>query len=202
MRDSRDLGASSGDVNLRNGLPVCGAQRSGRSSSGPGICQNYAGYGTDHKGFGRCKFHGGATPNHTTSAVAAAVAARSGGYGEPISIDPMAALLGEVNRTSGHVAWLAADLQRHSDPAEFETRILRKLYSDERAHLVRVAKAAVDAGFAEREVFLAEEQGRVLVQVIQAVMGALDLTPRQRLDARRVVAEELRRVSALEVGSG
>lgn len=35
----------------------CGA----RTRSG-GTCQNRAGFGTDHVGSGRCKFHGGATP--------------------------------------------------------------------------------------------------------------------------------------------
>jgi hypothetical protein len=163
---------------------------------------NFAGYGTDHKGFGRCKFHGGSTPNHMVHAVTEAVTARVVAYGEPVMVDPMAALTAEVHRTAGHIAWLSVELQQHPDPAAFEARVLLKHYQQEREHLVRVSKAAIDSGVAEREVRLAEDQGRLLVQVIHAVVAALGLTARQHLDARRVVAEELRRVSVLEVGSG
>lgn len=37
---------------------ICGAQK----RSGEGMCHQPAGWGTDHPGKGRCKFHGGATP--------------------------------------------------------------------------------------------------------------------------------------------
>lgn len=36
----------------------CGA----RKTDGSGTCEQPAGFGTDHVGAGRCKFHGGATP--------------------------------------------------------------------------------------------------------------------------------------------
>ena len=198
MRRGTHDDASSADPVLRNGLPVCGAQRSGRSSSGPGVCLNFAGYGTDHKGFGRCKFHGGSTPNHMAHAVAEAVTARVGAYGEPVVVDPMAALIGEVHRTAGHIAWLSVELQHHPDPATFETRVLLKHYQQEREHLVRVSKAAIDSGVAEREVRLAEDQGRLLTEIIYSVIRSLALSPRQSIDARRIVAQELRRVGQLE----
>lgn len=34
-----------------------------RKTGGEGYCQHEAGWGTDHPGAGRCKFHGGNTPN-------------------------------------------------------------------------------------------------------------------------------------------
>jgi hypothetical protein len=159
---------------------------------------NFAGYGTDHKGFGRCKFHGGSTPNHMVSAVSEAVTARAVAYGQPLNVDPMTALVTEVHRTAGHIVWLGAELQQHPDPATFEARVLLKHYQQEREHLVRVSKAAIDSGVAEREVRLAEGQGRLLADVIFAVLGGLSLSPRQAIDARKIVAQELRRVSALE----
>ncbi len=159
---------------------------------------NFAGYGTDHKGFGRCKFHGGSTPNHMVHAVTEAVTARSAAYGEPVAVDPMTALVAEVHRTAGHIAWLGGELQRHPDPAAFEARVLLKHYQQEREHLVRVSKAAIDSGVAEREVRLAEDQGRLLTEIIYAVIRSLALTPRQSVEARHVVARELRRVGEVE----
>jgi hypothetical protein len=163
---------------------------------------NFAGFGTDHKGFGRCKFHGGSTPNHMAHAVTEAVTARAVAYGEPVTVDPMTALIGEVHRTAGHIAWLSVELQQHPDPAAFEARVLLKHYQQEREHLVRVSKAAIDSGVAEREVRLAEDQGRLLIEVIQTVLGSLALTPRQAMEARSVVARELRRVGELETADG
>ena len=34
-----------------------------RKTDGSGYCQHAAGWGTDHTGVGRCKFHGGSTPD-------------------------------------------------------------------------------------------------------------------------------------------
>src|SRR5262245_31354772 len=44
--------------------PICGSKRSGKSSSGPGICCMPAGWGTEHLGEGYCKLHGGTNPNN------------------------------------------------------------------------------------------------------------------------------------------
>ena len=35
----------------------------GRKRDGSGYCRHEAGWGTDHPGMGRCKFHGGASPS-------------------------------------------------------------------------------------------------------------------------------------------
>ena len=34
-----------------------------RKTDGSGYCKHEAGWGTDHPGIGRCKFHGGSTPD-------------------------------------------------------------------------------------------------------------------------------------------
>ena len=34
-----------------------------RKTDGSGYCKHEAGWGTDHSGVGRCKFHGGSTPD-------------------------------------------------------------------------------------------------------------------------------------------
>lgn len=45
-------------------LPKCGAKK----HQGTGTCTRPAGWGTTHPGTGRCKLHGGSTPQHRASA--------------------------------------------------------------------------------------------------------------------------------------
>src|SRR5262245_27142449 len=90
----------------KNGRPICGAPRTGRSSSGAGICLNPAGFKTDHPGFGHCSYHLGNTRNHQMAAVKERIAAAANTLGNPIVVDPGVALLQEVHRTAGHVACL------------------------------------------------------------------------------------------------
>jgi hypothetical protein len=45
-----------------------------------------------------------------------------------------------------------------------------RLYQEERDRLVRVAKAAIDAGVAERQVRITEEQARQLARVVSAIV--------------------------------
>jgi hypothetical protein len=78
---------------------------------GEGNCKREAGWGTEHKGWGPCRQHGGALPN----VVAASLARRDEAlarelvttYGLPIETTPEEALLDEVKRSAGHVAYLA-----------------------------------------------------------------------------------------------
>lgn len=149
-------------------------------------------------------------------------------YGAPREVDPHTALLEELHRTAGHVAWLGelvATLQHDPDtdptvlgdggdhdPTEPHasksglkqyTRTERftveqesvwlRMYRDERAHLAKVAKDCIAAGIAERQVRLAEEQGRVLAEVVRSIVTGLgrDLNDPE---VRRVVEPALRLV--------
>jgi hypothetical protein len=47
------------DLPARDADENCNA----RKTDGSGYCQHSAGWGTDHTGVGRCKFHGGSTPD-------------------------------------------------------------------------------------------------------------------------------------------
>lgn len=40
-----------------------------RKTDGSGYCQQPAGFGTDHVGHGRCKYHGGSTEQHEKSII-------------------------------------------------------------------------------------------------------------------------------------
>jgi hypothetical protein len=69
------------------------------------------------------------------------------------------------------------------------------LYREERAHLARVAKMALDAGVAQRLVTLAEDQGRILSSALRAVLMALNLSPEQQSLVPIVVPAILRAVA-------
>lgn len=138
-------------------------------------------------------------------------------YGLPREIDPADALLEEVYRTAGHVAWLEHQVRALSPEelvwgvseeaekkaTEFEgTDTTRKatpnvwvvLYREERKHLVDVCATAIKVGIEERRVRLAESQGALIAGVIRAVLEdpELGLDRHQREVGRGVASRHLR----------
>lgn len=186
-----------------NGQLICGA-----TTNTGARCQRTAGAATDHVGYGTCSFHGGNTPQLK------AVAARymgvdvidkmtnAYGYGVPLELGPHEALLQEVRRTGGHVAWLAEQISFWDmDTSEFITPVRAQwieLYHKEREMLTKVAKAAVDAGVEERRVRLAEQQGAMMLQAFNAVFDGLGLTVEQRRLLPKLVPPILRGITSGE----
>ena len=175
-----------------------------------------------------CKMHGGTSPRALAAAAArreqreATLAAES--FGLPREVDPHTALLEELHRTAGAVAWLGAlvaDLgqddvvwgrARETHGAQGDegaqvavvkqsgTNAFVKLWQEERRHLMVVAKTCVDVGIEERRVRITEQTGQQLASVMRAVLDRLQLTDDQRVLALEVVPEEFRRMS--ETGGG
>jgi hypothetical protein len=193
----------------------CGANK----RQGEGCCKRPAGWGTDHPGMGRCKLHGGSTPDHKNAAKVEIARRAVVTYGLPREVTPDVALLEEVHRTAGHVAWLgevvagleqdelvfglaevvdkgAGEFPGIDQTAKSAPSVWLDLYQRERAHLVRVSKAAIDAGIAERQVRIAEQQGQMLAKVINRVLDALDLTGEQKARVPEVVPRILRSISS------
>lgn len=77
----------------------CGARRKGK------VCTQPAGFGTDHLGFGYCKFHGGCTPTQRIGAAKQEATAHAMRFGAPLDIGPMEALLWCVRIAAGEVAY-------------------------------------------------------------------------------------------------
>lgn len=145
-----------------------------------------------------CKMHGGKAPQALDAAARrrqereALLAVET--FGLPRVVDPHTALLEELHRTAGAVAWLGAvvaDLGKGKVAGE---SVFVKLWQEERAHLVRVAKTCVDVGIEERRVRLAEQAGAQLAAVVRAVLDRLGLSDEQLALAARVVPEEFRRL--------
>lgn len=166
-----------------------------------GNCKRPAGAGTDHVGFGCCKLHGGCVPNQIKHAQKAQAKEAVATYGLPIEVDPHTALINELHRTAGHVAYLrqiVAELE-HDDLKQRQVgengtierpAVWVQLYADERKHLAAVAKTCIQVGIEERRVQLAEEQGQLFAQVIRGILEDSGVDPTSK-DSREIVRRHL-----------
>lgn len=165
---------------------VCGAKK--RSG---GACAKPAGWGTDHVGAGRCRFHAGNSPSGRKAAQRELAQRAVAAYGLPREVEPHQALVEELHRTAGHVAWLGevvAGLDREQlhgpvgggmggYPGE-ERSIWLRLYQDERKHLADVAKTCIMVGVEERRVQLAEQEGQLVANAIRGILTELGVMSR------------------------
>lgn len=170
-----------------------------------------------------CRLHGGSTPaaialSERRKRERAAQAALES-FGVPVTVNPHEALLQELHRTAGAVAWLGAivaDLDKNDitwgqiEESSIGTgqwpgtdsrygadvNVWVKLWQAERTQLVRVSKECISAGIEERRVALAEAAGEQIAGALRAILDALGLTPEQRIIAGQVVPAQLRRLSA------
>ena len=197
------------ETRRRQKQDICGAPRTGKSSSGPGVCCQTAGWGTNHPGVGRCRMHGGNLPSHSQAAEKELARKAVATFGLPVEIDPHQALMEELWRTNGHVIWLGqviADLEDKDKLKQFtdagvQPSVWVSMYEAERAHLVKVSESAVKCGVAERQIQLAEDQGRLMAMVLQAFIRdpELQLTPQQLVHAPKILRKHLTMApSALE----
>lgn len=197
-------------VRVARGNPICGRPRTGKCHNGPGTCLQHAGYGTDHYGYGPCKWHGGNTPSVAMNCIKEMIVSQMRRYyGSRREIGPHEALLEEVQYTAGHVRWLRDTIRwlggepdgpepennprnRNFDQQRLailhqqtnmgaKPSVWLEMYHRERRHLIMAAKAAIDAGVAERQVKLAEDQGKLLAMVVMKILNdpGLQLTPQQ-----------------------
>lgn len=176
-------------------------------------CHRPAGWGTDHQGIARCKLHGGSTSSHRTKAKADQARIAAATYGLPIDIDPAKALLEEVHRTAGHVAWLGALLAEMDEgdlvwgvveetdstgreggsttKRQAKPSVWLDLYQKERRHLAAVTRDALGADASGRVAAVFEQIGATYIQLIERVLDRLDLTETQRAAIPGVLVEEL-----------
>jgi hypothetical protein len=166
-----------------------------------------------------CPRHGGHAPQVIAAAerrsreAAAELAVVT--YGLPIEVAPDVALLAEVHRTAGHVAWLAEvvgqlergeitwGLAEETDAPITENgggvttkhkasvNVWVQLYQQERKHLAAVCRDALAAGIAERQVRLAEQQGALLAgavgRIAERLLQAIVLLLREGVSDERIV---------------
>lgn len=114
-------------------------------------------------------------------------------YGVEQGINPFVALLAEVRRAAGHVAWLGAKVaQAPSDESLLdEWAPWLRLYHKERAALLKASETAVRLGLAERVVKVEERRAELVARVLLSTLEALDLPPEIRAQAPLVLREQL-----------
>lgn len=121
-----------------------------------------------------------------------------------LDVTPWEALIKSVKIAAARAAWVdqqLADSVRRNDgePSASEVKSWLKESRMERTLLARMAKAAVDAGVAERLVRQTELEGEIVAEVIGRVLDKLGLPPEQRVLA---FDEAHRQLLALEAPSG
>ena len=175
-------------------------------------------------------FHGGRIPNVLAQAkknVSLGIATKAmAAYGRPVKdMDPFEALLEEIARTAGHVRWLEAVVQGMDENSLIWSKVEEEksigedakgtydvtkhaavphiwlqLYHKERAHLLQVCKVSIQCGIQERTVRLAEQQGEIIVKILQKTFNdpELGLSPEQVANAKHVAGNHLRIIAGGE----
>ena len=112
-----------------------------------------------------------------------------------LNVTPWEALTKSVRLAAGRTAWVDEQLRvavkegppgaNDGEEPAVDPRIRYWLTESrrERTLLARLAKAAIDAGVAERQVRNAELEGQVVAQVIGQVIDRLQPAPEQRVQA-------------------
>lgn len=165
------------------------------------LCGNVAGKGTDHPGVGRCAYHGGRSLKGRREAALLMAHALARHH----ATTPWQALLDEVQRCAGAVAWLDWKVGQAPDDASLLSSepgegfapwvAMRERYED---RLAKVAKMTMDAGVASALVARAEVSGQATARVLMNTLGALGLTDDQMDLARTVMRRELLAIASEE----
>jgi hypothetical protein len=132
-----------------------------------------------------CTVHGGRAPQVKAAAAARVEAARllKQAAFDPAGMprDPGEVLLAMLAMTHARVAVFADELAKQHAERGVDALIadsnLARLEREERDRAGKLAKTALDAGIAERQVRLAERQGELIVQVLEQFATALGHDP-------------------------
>ncbi len=184
--------------------PPARPEKCGARKKGGGTCQRAAGWGTHHLGYGRCKFHGGAS--HSGDAGIARMRAEDEVYrlGIAVDTDPASAILDALREANGNVEYLRRLVQQPGNTEHLidyqgkpHTNPVLEFYNEERDRLARYAKLASDMRIDEVRVRLAEAQGRALAEVVDAAVEACNPTAEERAAAIRAAGDRMRQLGAV-----
>lgn len=171
----------------RDGQAICGASKSNGEP-----CLWEAGRGTDHPGAGRCWKHGG------RQQTIGAAAAETSGMATAISVTPGQAVQGVLNAAAGQFAYCTAMVGGLSEEQMFEESIggavpnrWVRLQLSIMDKIAKYSRAATDMGIQERQMNLAEAQTAMMGELLERVMNAIDLTPKQRKQVGPAIREAL-----------
>jgi len=123
-------------------------------------------------------------------------------YGSERGINPFVALLEEVRRAAGHVAWLGAKVaQAPSDDSLLEEYApWLRLYKSERAALLKASETAIKLGLAERVVRVEERRAELVARVLLATLAELNLPAEYSARAPLILRQQLLALDTESVG--
>ena len=202
--------ASPKDYDLAQSLGFCGRPRS--KNADRLACTLRAGQHTTHLGYGPCKHHGGALQSVKKAADMVNARRAVQVLGLPRDISPQTALLERVHALAGIVDWIEQILRgkeqeslvwgvsERTDDGEKTTvkeiagpTVWLRLHQEYQRDLVKTCEVAIKCGLAERQVQLAESEGRLIARVIESVLRRLDIDTSQQ-KVRTIVGEVMRSV--------
>ena len=186
-------------------VALCAARR----RQGEGTCRKQAGWGTPHQGIGPCRLHGGLLPNHIKHAEQVRIERAARTMLEREDIDPLDDPIHQLQLLAAEIlrfrdilgdqveelpSWTYEDLTGRDDVRAVLRAYERAL---DRAQSVLLGMVKLDLD--ERLVKLSAAQGRIVIQLFEAVLlaKAVGLTKEQIRTAKTVIAREVPRVSAL-----
>lgn len=120
-------------------------------------------------------------------------------YGAERGVNPFQALLEEVRRSAGHVAWLGMKVSE----APTDDALLNdwspwvRLYQRERGMLLKASETAVRLGLEERVIQIEERRAELVARVLLATLEALDLPAEVRARAPSVLRQQLLALEAV-----
>ena len=180
----------------------CGA----RKRQSEGTCGNRAGFGTDHVGLGRCKYHGGSTPTQRKAVEAQVIEAKARTMfgrafddtpvGNPL--DVFAELAGTVRGWLRTMQALVEELGTPGYAALTGEQIRAEVQLFERAMdrantvLSTYAKLNID----DRLARISEAQAFTVLQAIESALAAAGVTGSRAIEAKQAAAKRLRVATA------
>lgn len=176
----------------------CGA----RKKQGDGTCTQAAGWGTTHPGIGRCKLHGGATPQQKAGAARTRAEAETRAVLADLDVHPVADPLQALLELAGQtLAWQAAtaSLVNQLDGIRYagqngaeQLRAEVGLYERAMDRASSVLSAIARLNIEDRVARISERQADVITGAVVAGLTAAGLTGDQLVTAQRAAAQHLR----------
>lgn len=180
------------------------------------LCDRYAGTNTEHPGVGRCRQHGGNTPNGLREGAWAMAHA----FARALDCTPWEGLLQAVRIAAGRVAFCEMKLSQVTEDRQLEPPDNKGVSEAARTHdyqgtnvyywvkqaelwhdkLAKVSALAIQQGVAERFVRQLETEARIMLQATHRTLDELGFSDEEKQRAVVIMSRNLLALEAEEVG--